>query len=119
MSETKYLYSFDNSIFKSNEYDSKEEAIEKAKIKLKLKKGDKILIGKQVELNKKWLFENISIIDGEDIRERMYQEVGEVAEGWLNDLDEKKINGILIDYLYQHHAPSFFLIEDIEEVTIN
>lgn len=119
MNNTKYLYSSSDEMFGSDECDSKEEAIEKAKFELELEKGDRIYIGKKVELNKEWLTRNISIIDKENIEEVMYENVGDVAEDWLKDLDEEKLNKILIDYLYQHHKPHFCLVEDIEEATIN
>ncbi|WP_257129840.1 hypothetical protein [Bacillus cereus] len=123
----KWMYNLnDAEAWTSDEFDTKEEAIAAAKEEIALIEklegiphGDIFRIG-QVELYNPMI--NVDFIS--QLEEQAYDECGEVAEGWLEDVDEKQkqtldsqIQEVITKWLEDiGKTPGFGSIENIERI---
>ncbi|EGT4112359.1 hypothetical protein [Clostridioides difficile] len=121
-----WLYSWDDEYFASDEYESKEEAIEAAKKELKMTgEFQKIVyVGKKEEVD-------IPEIDAEEILERVQDriddEYGECGEGWITYIKEEdiklldnRLNEVFSKWIDEFGYKSFwFVVTDTEEIELN
>ncbi|MBY2443994.1 hypothetical protein KWX03_08945 [Clostridioides difficile] len=121
-----WLYSWDDECFSSDEYESKEKAIEVAKEELR-KLGEFkrwVYIGKKEEAY-------IPCLDAENIldyvQDRINDEFGEFGESWssyIKDEDEKilddRLNEVFEKWIEEFgYKPHWFVVRDTEEIELN
>lgn len=105
----------------SEEYSSKEEALEKAPIDLALDPGGRFYIGKKRSFD-------VGVLDSDTYLEQLTgqseDELGDWSDDWvgglfrdseLKEFIEKKGEEIR-NYIMEKNEPSFFLVDDAEEV---
>ncbi|EQG35320.1 TPA: hypothetical protein MJC92_000236 [Clostridioides difficile] len=121
-----WLYSWDDECFGSNEYESREEAIQGAKEELKRFGEVKrwVYIGKKEEAY-------IPCLDAENIldyvQDRINDEFGEFGESWssyIKDEDEKilddRLNEVFENWINEFgYKPDWCMVVDVEEVELN
>lgn len=108
----KWCYSFNYEDFQGS-FDTKEECIKEAEENLE--SGDKYSIGLLSEFEESdmlWFATGI----GENLIEQAQCEVGDCAEDWLDQKEEKALEQYIADYLWKNHKPTFMKVEDIEEL---
>ncbi|EQI32065.1 hypothetical protein [Clostridioides difficile] len=120
-----WLYSWDDECFRSDEYESKEEAVEAAKEELKrlgeIKRWG--YIGKKEEAD-------IPDIDAKDalecIQNRIDDEYGEYVEDWFENIRaedililESRISEVFKKWIDDFkYKPYWFAVRDIEEIEL-
>jgi hypothetical protein len=60
-------------------------------------------------------------LDPDMVRDQMMNEVGEVAEEWLSDIEDKEwdeLAGIIGEWIWKKDKPTFFRVEEIEKFNI-
>lgn len=121
-----WLYSWDDECFRSDEYESKEEAVEASKEELKrLGETERLVyVGKKEEAD-------IPAIDAKDILElvqdRIDDEYGEYGEDWFENIRvedivilESRISEVFIKWINEfRYKPYWFAVRDIEEIELN
>ncbi|EMJ5875660.1 hypothetical protein KWU03_14965 [Clostridioides difficile] len=121
-----WLYSWDDEYFASDEFESKEEAIEAAKKELKMfgHLEENVYIGKR---------EDVSLpgVDTEDVLERVQElidnEFDEYGEDWITrikDEDRKilddRLNKVFENWINEFgYKPTWFKVVDVEEIELN
>ncbi|CCL21986.1 TPA: hypothetical protein KOG79_002864 [Clostridioides difficile] len=120
-----WLYSWDDECFRSDEYESKEEAVEAAKEELKRLGEIKrwVYIGKKEEAD-------IPDIDAKDalecIQNRIDDEYGEYVEDWFENIRaedililESRISEVFKKWIDDFkYKPYWFAVRDIEEIEL-
>lgn len=120
-----WLYSWDDECFRSDEYESKEEAVEAAKEELKRLGEIKrwAYIGKKEEAD-------IPDIDAKDalecIQDRIDDEYGEYGEDWFENIRaedililESRISEVFKKWIDDFkYKPHWFAVRDIEEIEL-
>ncbi|HBF8123530.1 TPA: hypothetical protein KOY70_003285 [Clostridioides difficile] len=120
-----WLYSWDDECFRSDEYESKEGAVEAAKEELKRFGEVKrwVYIGKKEEAD-------IPDIDAKDILEciqdRIDDEYGEYGEDWFENIRaedililESRISEVFKKWIDDFkYKPYWFAVRDIEEIEL-
>ena len=121
-----WLYSWDDECFRSDEYESKEEAVEAAKEELR-KFGEFkrwVYIGKKEEAD-------IPDINAKDtlecIQDRIDDEYGEYGEDWFENIRaedililESRISEVFKKWIDDFkYKPYWFAVRDIEEIELN
>ncbi|HBF6108726.1 TPA: hypothetical protein KQF10_002336 [Clostridioides difficile] len=121
-----WLYSWDDEYFASDEYESKEEAINGAKEELKRFKEVKqcVYIGKKEDVN-------IPNIDAEDalerVQDRIDDEFGGYGEDWFENIRvedililENMISEVFKKWIDEFgYEPCWFVVRDTEEIELN
>ncbi|MCJ0133313.1 hypothetical protein C4S18_06060 [Clostridioides difficile] len=120
-----WLYSWDDECFRSDEYESKEEAVEAAKEELR-KFGEFkrwVYIGKKEEAD-------IPDINAKDtlecIQDRIDDEYGEYGEDWFENIRaedililESRISKVFKKWIDDFkYKPYWFAVRDIEEIEL-
>jgi TusA-related sulfurtransferase len=116
--EKKYCVSYNGEEFHGEDYDSREEAIEM--MTLEMNDGEELYVGISDPITVDDV-KNCCYVDGEDFECRMYDEVGEVAEGWLSGVSNDEwdeLNKIIADWIWEKAQPSFYRVKDVEKVII-
>ncbi|CCL28342.1 TPA: hypothetical protein UM045_003408 [Clostridioides difficile] len=120
-----WLYSWDDECFRSDEYESKEEAVEAAKEELK-RLGE---IKRWVYIEKKEEAD-IPDIDAKDalecIQNRIDDEYGEYGEDWFENIRaedililESRISEVFKKWIDDFkYKPYWFAVRDIEEIEL-
>ncbi|EJA6785252.1 hypothetical protein MWV98_001246 [Clostridioides difficile] len=120
-----WLYSWDDECFRSDEYESKEEAVEAAKEELK-RLGE---IKRWVYIRKKEEAD-IPDIDAKDalecIQNRIDDEYGEYGEDWFENIRaedililESRISEVFKKWIDDFkYKPYWFAVRDIEEIEL-
>lgn len=121
-----WLYSWDDERFSSDEYESKEDAIEAAKEEFR-KLGEFkrwVCVGKKEEAY-------IPCLDAENIldyvQDRIDDEFGEFGESWssyIKDEDEKilddRLNEVFENWINEFgYKPDWCMVVDVEEIELN
>lgn len=121
--EGNWVYSTNEEIFRSDEYPSKEEAIQAAKEDLTwdgytpaFYVGQIKFVPLPLGVDIDGMLENISV--------SVYDEVGEVAEDYLNDVTkehrselEEKVNEVVQEWMEKHkYKPNFFSVTNVEKI---
>ncbi|EMJ4747748.1 TPA: hypothetical protein KRP17_002576 [Clostridioides difficile] len=121
-----WLYSWDDEYFASDEYESKEEAIEAAKEELK-RFGEfsrLVYVGKKEEVN-------IPNIDAEKalerVQDRIDDEFGGYGEDWFENIRvedililENRISEVFKKWIDEFgYKPYWFVVTDTEEIELN
>ncbi|HGM3470997.1 TPA: hypothetical protein ACKORP_003982 [Clostridioides difficile] len=118
-----WLYSWDDEYFASDEYESKEEAINGAKEELKRFKEVKqcVYIGKKEDVN----------IHAEDalerVQDRIDDEFGGFGEDWFENIRaediltlENRISKVFKKWIDEFgYKPYWFVVRDTEEIELN
>jgi hypothetical protein len=117
-----WVWSFSEDIFTSSAYDTKEEAIEAAK--MECDHLDSFFVGQvaPVSINTGVNIEGILEVIGE----RAYDEVGEVAADYLYDVKrehsqilEDRLDKVIADWMKEFdYTPSFFKVTNLERVEL-
>lgn len=123
MSTDKYVWSENEEMFNSEEFDTIEEALEDAKQYIDY--PTIVYIGKVKEVNELDIINASRIID--DVREAVYEQAGEVSEDFLDkvtDEQEKmlkeKVEKVFYEWLKEtKNIPSFFAVRDIKEFNVS
>lgn len=123
--EGKWTVSTDEEIFNDGLFFStKEEAIEGGKIEFTWEgECPSLFVGQVKSLELQMAVNVDSII--ENIAENVYDEAGEVAEDYLNDVKkehaeelESDLNEVLLNWINKHnYKPTFFQVVNIEQVS--
>lgn len=111
----------------SDEYDTKEDAIEDGKEYFRSEHYEEVDcfdVGEAVKpdiprINAEWVIEHVA--------ENMFEEVGEVAEDWLTEVSEedlnkidKKLNRLFIEWLKEtNNMPDFFTIRNVKTIYLD
>ncbi|MCC0627735.1 MULTISPECIES: hypothetical protein [unclassified Clostridioides] len=121
-----WLYSWDDEYFESDEYESKEKAVEAAKEELE-RIGDfeeNVYVGKREDVS-------LPRIDIEDTVERVQEliddEFGECGEGWITRIEDEDIkildnelNEVFSKWIDEFgYKPTWFKITDVEEIKLS
>lgn len=114
-----YCTSTSGELFDSADYATKGEAIEA--MRKDLENGDEFYVGVADPIT----FADVKgicgvIVDREMFWEQMEQEVGEVAEDWL-DLpkeDWEELSEMVARWIWRKDKPTFFRVKDIEKFTV-
>ncbi|MCC0653654.1 hypothetical protein [Clostridioides sp. ES-S-0001-03] len=126
MDKDVWLYSWDDEYFASDEYESKEEAIEAAKEELKRfgEFGRLVYVGKKEEVN-------IPNIDAEKVLERVQDriddEFGWYGEDWFENIHvedililENRISEVFKKWIDEFgYKPYWFVVTDTKEIELN
>lgn len=117
----------DEDMWNNANFDTEEECIEEAKA-CGYKSGDVIYIGDCVNVDIDVYLEDVL----ELAEQYMYEEVGEVSEGWnisniknqaqkeIYNKYNKRLRQLVLDYLKEiGETPDFYKIENIREVVID
>lgn len=117
-----WMYGWDDECFSSNEYESKEEAIEAAKNE---NYGKYVYVGKKEEIG------GIPNLDVENIlwniQEEIDDEYGEAGDGWIfnikkehKDILNNSVNEVLSKWVDEFgYKPKWSIISDTEEIKLN
>ncbi|HBF4616114.1 TPA: hypothetical protein KOO48_001909 [Clostridioides difficile] len=125
MQKDAWLYSWDDEYFASDEYESKEEAIEAAKEELKRfgEFGRLVYVGKKEEVN-------IPNIDAEKalerVQDRIDDEFGGYGEDWFENIHvedililENRISEVFKKWIDEFgYKPYWFVVTDTEEIEL-
>ncbi|MCE4883872.1 hypothetical protein LW316_10070 [Clostridioides difficile] len=125
MQKDAWLYSWDDECFKSDEYESKEEAIEAAKEELKRfgEFGRLVYVGKKEKVN-------IPNIDAEKalerVQDRIDDEFGGYGEDWFENIHvedililENRISEVFKKWIDEfEYKPYWFVVTDTEEIEL-
>ena len=114
-----YCTSTDGELFGAIDYETKAEAIED--MRKDLDNGDEFYVGVADPIT----FEDVKsisniIVDREMFLEQMMDDVGEVAENWL-DLpkeDWNELSEMVARWIWRKDKPTFFRVKEIEKFTI-
>ncbi|MCE4722121.1 hypothetical protein LVU47_07970 [Clostridioides difficile] len=126
MDKDVWLYSWDDEYFASDEYESKEEAIEAAKEELKRfgEFGRLVYVGKKEEVN-------IPNIDAEKalerVQDRIDDEFGGYGEDWFENIHvkdililENRISEVFKKWIDEFgYKPYWFVVTDTKEIELN
>ncbi|MCC0762217.1 hypothetical protein IR151_04310 [Clostridioides sp. ES-S-0006-03] len=126
MDKDVWLYSWDDEYFASDEYESKEEAIEAAKEELKRfgEFGRLVYVGKKEEVN-------IPNIDAEKalerVQDRIDDEFGWYGEDWFENIHvedililENRISEVFKKWIDEFgYKPYWFVVTDTKEIELN
>jgi len=102
-------------IFRGEEYESREAAIEGGREEYS---GEGFFIGKCKDLDLSCLINGIA----QDICERLYEQaseiVGEVVDDWprISSEHEEEIEAFILQIFENHYRPSFSVVQDVEEI---
>lgn len=110
-------------IWRGEEFDTKEQAIEEGRKQAIEEELNKFEIG-EVEPAFNFGIDVDRVI--EDIQVIMYDDIGEVAEDYLNDVSkehllelEEKLNEVFFKWQKEHgYEPTFYKIINIEEINV-
>jgi hypothetical protein len=115
-----WVWSFDDEVFTSSAYDTKEEVIEAALEECDY--SDHFWIGQVAPVNINTMVD----VDGvlERIGECAYEEVGTVAEDYLTYVDkehyavlEERLNKVMAEWMAEfRYEPTFYKVTNIERV---
>lgn len=119
-------WSKDEDIWMNAKFDTEEECIEEAKA-CEFKSGNVIYIGDCIDVGIDVYLEDVL----EFVEHYMYEEVGEVSEGWnisniknqtqkeIYNKYNEKLRQLILDYLKEiGETPDFYKIQNIREVVI-
>ncbi|HBG4432926.1 TPA: hypothetical protein KQD81_003532 [Clostridioides difficile] len=126
MQKDVWLYSWDSKYLSSDEYESKEEAIQVAKEELKEfgNFGESIYVGKKEEVS----IPNIDIEEAlERIQKKIDDEVGECGEDWFENICvedmiilSNRVNEVFEKWIDEFgYKPYWFKLTDKEEIELN
>ena len=108
----KYVYSFDEESFRSDEFDTREEALESAKDE----NPDVATIwtGVPEPLNISSLVDADLVL--EHAGENAAEEVGDLADDWPNIKPEKvkELNAIIASFIEENDKPTFYAVKDVQ-----
>lgn len=115
-----YCTSLNNELFDGADYATKKEAI--AAMNKDLEAGDEFYVGVADPIT----FADVKgicglLVDREMFWEQMEQEVGDVAEDWLNGLkkeDWEELQEIVARWIWRKDKPTFFRVKDIEKFIV-
>ncbi|NJA29174.1 hypothetical protein GSQ33_04450 [Clostridioides difficile] len=121
-----WLYSWDDEYFASDEYESKEEAIQAAKEELKRfgEVSRLVYVGKKEEVN----MPNIDAEKAlERVQDRIDDEFGGYGEDWFENIHvedililENRISEVFKKWIDEFgYKPYWFVVRDTEEIELN
>lgn len=119
-----YVISTSEELFSSEEYETKELAIEAAAEELDLSPGEGFCVGRREDPNPmKWMPDADDILDRMD--EGAFEEAGEASEGWPNptEADKAKLTAMVREAITKwmeetKNKPSFYLVRDVESFVV-
>ncbi|MCW0603642.1 hypothetical protein OKR38_19100 [Clostridioides difficile] len=121
-----WLYGWNNKYLSSDEYESKDEAIQAVKEELKEfgNFAESIYVGRKEKVN----IPNIDVEEAlEHIQEKIDDEVGECGEDWFENIRvedililENRISEVFKKWIDEFgYKPYWFVVRDTEEIELN